>query len=110
MWPSSSVQQSLGAGSTLSGVERSEADVKGERLREGEGAMEEVAGGREPRTEGTELDARDGVSTPGDGEGRSLFTSRGTAGVSLLRLDPEETDDPGVSSRATTFSLPSSGT
>lgn len=107
MRPSSSAHQSLGAGSTSSGVERSEAVVRGERLREEPAAIEAVVGGSELRAEGTELEARDGVSRPGEGEIRNFFTSRCTAKDSILRLDPDDTEDAGVSSRATTFSLPS---
>lgn len=83
--------------------------MRGERLREGVGAIEDAVGGSELRIEGTELEARDGVSRPGEGEERNLLTARGMAAASSLRFDPDETEDAGVSSRATTFSLPSLG-
>lgn len=81
--------------------------MRGERLRDGVGAIEDIVGGKELRIEGTELEARDGVSRRGEGEMRNFLTSRGAAGASSLRLDPDETDDAGVSSRATTLILPS---
>ena len=73
--PSSSVHKFLATGRTWSGVERSEAEVRGERLLEGLVAMDETVEGTELRVEGIELEARDGASTLGEGDLRSLFTS-----------------------------------
>jgi hypothetical protein len=105
--PSSFVHRSLATGRTLSGLERSDAVVKGERLRDGLVAIEDAAGGTELRAEGIELEARDEVSRTGEGDLRNFFTSCGTAYVSSLRFDPDATKVAGVSSRATTLSLPS---
>ena len=95
--PSSSVQYFLATGRTLSGVERLDAVVSGERLRDGLVAIEETGGGTELRAEGIELEARDGVSRPGEGDLRSFFTSRGTAYASALRFNPDTTEGAGVS-------------
>lgn len=105
--PSSSEQQSRAAGRVLSGVDRSEAEVRGDRLLEGPGATEDSVRGTELRAEDIALEARDANSTPGEGDVRSLFTSRGTAGASSLRFVPDGTEDAGVASRAMTLILPS---
>lgn len=58
------------------------------------------------RPDGAKLEARDEVPTSGEPDVRGFFIREGTAEASNLRLLPEETEDAGVPSRATTFTAP----